>query len=49
MNFQQEIDSAQNYNKRIKDSSNACSRRRKAYSGFGGEEVKDCEIKNMAA
>ncbi len=30
VNFQQEIDSAQNYDKRIKDSSNTCLRNKKS-------------------
>ncbi len=37
VNFQQEIDNAQNYDKRL-----TCR-------GLGGEEIKNCETKNMAA
>ncbi len=49
VNFQQEINSAQNYDKQFKDSCKACSRRKKTVQGFGGEEIKYCETKNMAA
>ncbi len=48
VNFQQEIDSAQNKDKRIKGSSKLVQEGKKVCSGFGVEEIKDCGTKNMA-
>ncbi len=49
MNFQQEIDSAQITINDSKIVLRLVQEERKACRGFGGEEIKDCETKNMAA
>ncbi len=49
MNFQQEIDSAQIRINESKTVQMLVQEERKACRGIGGEQLKDCQPKNMVA